>query len=378
LVYQKLNQNSTSRDFTNRLRQERNDQWFASLIALLIALALHVFLFFMLPDEFFMKQSGDDSPQDETIELMLEELDPEMPRYVEANPEAPKNEPDRSDNYSFRSQQSADENPDASQDNLPTVEGDEASQKIVQGSVDLSEPVPLEGGVYALSAKSADNRNDSADSTQASSSIQPTSLPPAPDFIQQKPQVEEGPGSNLTISGSSQQVAREYSDINAPIQLYRMDSENQQDVDTGSESNRTAEAKPMPRKRLTLPPDLVYGPLMRSKGSASLRGALAIDATFSQFGEYEQQFYAAVQAGWYQEIEFFQPIDTSARVVVQFRIHADGTVDDVEILNSTAGEIATLICQTALTKRSPFRPWTAEMIKTFGQERIMKVSFSYR
>lgn len=325
-----------------------------------------------------MKQSGDDSPQDETIELTLEELDPEMPRYVEANPEAPRNEPDRSDNYSFRSQQSADENPDASQDNLPTVEGDEASQKIVQGSVDLSEPVPLEGGIYALSAKSTDSRNDSADSTQASSSIQPTSLPPAPDFIQQKPQVEEGPGSNLTISGSSQQVAREYSDINAPIQLYRMDSENQQDVDTGSESNRTAEAKPMPRKRLTLPPDLVYGPLMRSKGSASLRGALAIDATFSQFGEYEQQFYAAVQAGWYQEIEFFQPIDTSARVVVQFRIHADGTVDEVEILHSTAGEIATLICQTALTKRSPFRPWTAEMIKTFGQERVMKVAFSYR
>ena len=134
----------------------------------------------------------------------------------------------------------------------------------------------------------------------------------------------------------------------------------------------------MPRARPTLSPDLIHGPVMRSEGSASRRGTLAIDATFSEFGEYEQQFYAALQAGWYQEIEFFQPIDTSTRVVVSFRITADGLIHDVELLHSTASEIATLICQTALTKRSPFRPWTKEMVKVFGQERTLEVVFHYR
>ena len=366
-----MSQNSISRDSSNQFDRGQNDQWRISLIALLITLILHIVLFMVLPDELFMKQSVDDSARDEAIELALEQPDPKTLQYVEVNPEAPENEPDRSNNYSFRSQQAADENPDASPDDMPTVEGEEASLKIVQGAVDSSESTPLESGMYKLSEESVESQSESSDAAQPSLPILPV-----PDFIQQKPEVEEGPGSRLGISGSGKQVARE--DTDAPLQLYRADSANQQNQDSSRANDTTAESKPLPRKRLTLPPDLVYGPLMRSKGSASRRGALAIDATFSQFGEYEQQFYAAVQAGWYQEIDFFQPIDTSARVVVQFRIHSDGTIDEVKVLHSTASEIATLICQTALTKRSPFRPWTEEMVKVFGQERVIAVEFSYR
>lgn len=374
MVSPTLNQNPTSRDSVNRFAPERIGQWQASLIALLITLILHVVVFVVLPDEVFIQQSV----PDESIELTLEPFDPETLQYVEINPEAPENEPDRKDNYSFRSQQAADESSDALRNDTPAVDGDEASQKIVQGAVDPSESMPLENGVYTLSDGSVESPDESSDAARASRAISPPPLPPPPDFIQQKPEVDEGPGSRLEITDSSPQVLEEDFDINTPLQLYRVDSENQQDQDASRASDGATESKPLPRKRLTLSPDLVHGPLMRSKGSVDRRGALAIDATFSQFGEYEQQFYAAVQAGWYQEIDFFQPIDTSARVVVRFRIQSDGTIDEVTILHSTAGEIATLICQTALTKRSPFRPWTAEMVQVFGQERVMEVAFSYR
>ena len=113
-------------------------------------------------------------------------------------------------------------------------------------------------------------------------------------------------------------------------------------------------------------------------GSASRRGTLGIDATFSEFGEYQQQFFAALQLGWYQEIEFFQPIDTAARVVVRFRMQADGSIHDIETLHTSAGEVATFICESAISKRSPFRPWTKEMVEVFGQERTLTVSFNYR
>lgn len=318
-------------------------------------------------------------PKEEAVELILERDASEELRYVEANTEAPKNEPDRKDFYSFRSQQSADENPETSEDNFPAVDGDEVSQKIVQGSVDHQQgAAPLESGVFVLPRESAGSENENNRDAQAASSMPLIPLPPAPDFIRQKPEVKDGPGSSLEVSGFSQQIVDKSADTDDPIQLYRPEStERGRQATRGSESN-APEARPLPRKRLRLSPDLLQGPLARSKSSARRRGAIAIDATFSQFGEYEQQFYAAVQAGWYQEIDFFQPIDTSARVVVQFRIKSDGTVDDVTVLDSTAGEIATLICQTALTKRSPFRPWTQEMVQVFGQERIMRVSFSYR
>ena len=370
-----MKQNSTSHDSINRFDRGQGSQWRASLIALAVTLILHVVLLFLLPDELFMRQSVTRPEPDEAIELTLEQPDPEKPRYVEVNPEAPENEPDRNNRYSFRSQQAADENPDTSPDDVPTVEGEEASLKIVQGSVDASESIPLESGTYKLSEESVENQGESAN-------VAPPSHPnlplPAPDFIQQKPEVEEGTESRLKVLDSDKQVVKEDLAVDAPLQLYRMDSENQPTQEPNRASNAADEAKPLPRKRLTLPPDLVHGPLMRSKSSASRRGAIGIDATFSQFGEYEQQFYAAVQAGWYQEIDFFQPIDTSANVVVQFRIHSDGTVDEVKILQSTASEIATLICQTALTKLSPFRPWTKEMVEVFGQERVIEVTFSYR
>ena len=369
-----MNPNFTSHDLVKRLDQGSSDQWRTTVIASLITLLLHAILFLALPKELLLKQSVADAADNKAIELQLEQPDPEKLRYVETNPEAPENEPDRSDYYSFRSQQAADENPNASPDDMPTVEGDEASLKIIQGSTDQPEPAFPEGGLYTLSKESVKSQDDS------SSKPAPASRPilPAPDFIQQKPKVEEGPGSSLKISGSGKQVANEYADIDTQLQFDRVNPENSPDQDSGRVNDSAAEGKPLPRKRLTLAPELVYGPLMRSKSSASRRGALSIDATFSQFGEYEQQFYAAVQAGWYQEINFFQPIDTSARVEVEFRIHSNGTIDEVKILNSNASEIATLICQSALTKRSPFRPWTAEMIEVFGQERVMKVLFSYR
>jgi hypothetical protein len=103
-----------------------------------------------------------------------------------------------------------------------------------------------------------------------------------------------------------------------------------------------------------------------------------MDASFSEFGEYEQQFYSALQAGWYQEIDFFQPIDTATRVVIQFVLQADGVIRDIEVLSSNASRIASLLCQNALSKRSPFRTWTREMVDTFGEERQMRVVFHYR
>ena len=146
----------------------------------------------------------------------------------------------------------------------------------------------------------------------------------------------------------------------------------------GDGAGGTPEAQPQPRARPRLAPELITGPLMRSEGSASRRGSLALDATFSEFGEYQQQFYAAIQTGWYQEIEFFEPIDTATRVHVRFTIHADGRVMNVKAVQTTASEIATFICETAIIKRSPFRPWTKEMVQVFGKQRELNVVFHYR
>lgn len=361
---------------THPFDEFRSGRWRTAWAAFAITLMLHLLVVLVLPER-MLPAHRESAKEKEAVVYEIDLVEAQEMRYVEANPEAPENEPDRSDQYSFRAQQAADESPLEDSSNLPTVDGEEDSRKIVQGQLQQTPPVPP--GVYSPKAKPGEGEGTEGGKlgAEAQPEVTPVQPLPAPDFIRQKPVAEDGPGSSADLVGEAQEVF-EQPDPEAPINVYRPPTEAQPQVQPGDGAGGAAEARPTPRERPRLAPELITGPLLKSKSSANRRGNLAIDATFSEFGEYEQQFYAAIQTGWYQEIEFFQPIDTAARVHVRFRIKADGTVDKVEAVKSTASKIATVICENAISKRSPFRPWTEEMVRVFGKERWINVVFNYR
>jgi hypothetical protein len=361
-----------------------NVQWFGKgddplwppLAALLITLLLHLAAFFLLPDQ-LMESADPTESAGEAAQYEISLVEPEQQSYVEANPEVPENEPDRTERYSYRSQQAADDSPRSDPENKPEVDGEADSAKILQGVLEQSPPV--EPGVYAPETRAGEgpgNLGGEAGNPAEEAAPRIAQPLPAPDFIEQEAVSEAGPGSRMEPAGESSEVVKA-PDPEAPIEVYQPPAEREvaEVAADGGGGSPERQAKPRPRPRLA--PELTTGTLMRSESSANRRGALAIDATFSEFGEYEQQFYAAVQTGWYQEIEFFQPIDTATQVRVQFTLHADGRVSDVEAVQSNASEIATFICENAISKRSPFRPWTREMVRVFGQERTLTVRFRY-
>jgi hypothetical protein len=357
---------------------DRESRW-VTLLAVLATLFVHVGVILVVPEELMPRHQGDtDQAQKEAEVYEISLVDPVEARFVEASPEAPENEPDRKDQYSYRAQQAADNSPLSDAVNKPKVDGEEDSQKILQGS--LSQTPPLKPGLYAPAARTGEGEGDQGGKLGAPNELVLPQLAkplPAPNFIQQDVASELGPGSRVDLVGEAPEVF-EVSDPDAPINVYRPQPLVEQVQEAGDGAGGSLEAQPTPRARPRLAPELIAGPLMRSHGSASRRGSLAIDATFSEFGEYEQQFYAAVQTGWYQEIEFFQPIDTSTRVQVRFTLYADGRVESVKAVQTSASEIATFICETAIAKRSPFRPWTKEMVQVFGQQRTLHVVFHYR
>ncbi|MGJ8654678.1 MAG: hypothetical protein ACSHX8_15565 [Opitutaceae bacterium] len=358
-------------------RQER--RW-TTVCAILVALLLHVGVVWVLPEQILTSYQGSDADEPFEVEMLLtEELAPEELKFVEANPEAPENEPDRKDQYSYRSQQAASEQVSDVPLEAPEVDGDTDSQKIIQGS--LTQAPPMEPGVYSPSAKQGedDGTDGGKQGAQAQMPVQPVQPLPTPAFLEQEAITEEGPGSRMETPGKSLELA-ENPDPDAPIDIYRPQPQQTPIVQMqqGDGNGGAPTVKPMPRERPRLAPELIRGPLMQSHGSTRLRGSLAIDATFSEFGEYQQQFYAALQTGWYQEIEFYRPIDTSATVKVRFTIQSDGVVRDVKVVQTNASEIASIICESAIVKRSPFRPWTREMVQVFGSERTLYVSFHYK
>ena len=357
---------------------DRESRW-VTLLAFLATIFVHLGVILVIPDELMPQNKSDTNQARKEAEIYeISLVDPVEARFVEASPEAPETEPDRRDQYSYRAQQAADNSPLFDAANKPKVDGEEDSQKILQGS--LEQTPPLEPGVDAPASRPGERHGEQGGELGAPDELVLPQLAkpiPAPNFIQQDPASDLGPGSRVDLVGEAPEVF-EVPDLDAPINVYRPQSVAEQAQKVGDSSGGTLEAQPTPRARPRLAPELMVGPLMRSHGSTSRRGLLAIDATFSEFGEYEQQFYAAVQTGWYQEIDFFQPIDTSTRVQVRFTLHADGRVENVKSVQTSASEIATFICETAITKRSPFRPWTKEMVQVFGQQRTLHVVFHYR
>lgn len=345
----------------------------AGVIAFAVALLVHVLLYLMMPEHFYPVPLGLSQP--DTIELELEtaveeQVDPEQLRFVEANPEAPENTPDRKDQYSFRNTQAADESPEASLLEAPKVEGQEASQKIIDGRLEQAVVMPSVVGAGVVSPTAG-----SDDVLEGDSAVLPAAprLPTA-EFIRQSELPEDEAGSS-PVKKDAENFSMEKIQEDAPVALHR-NPEPAERLSGGLNGN--PEVKPVPQARPRLSPELLTGPVMQSHGSASRRGALSIDATFSEFGEYEQQFYAALQLGWYQEIEFHQPIDTASTVAVRFTMHSDGTIHEIHVLHSNASELASFLCESALAKRSPFRSWTKEMIAVFGSERTLTVRFNYR
>lgn len=359
-----------------------HDRRWGVWLALGITVFLHLGFVVLVPESLFIQPTTISNPNEEDVELEFiapDKLDPELLRFVEASPDAPENKPDRTDQYSYRSTQAAS---DVATDDLleaPTINGEEVdSQKIIQG--DLSEASMVPSTAITQVNRGSGQGNEGGARAQTVAQSRPESQPmPAPDFIQQQPRVNEGLGSDLSQIGKGRAVF-ENTQPDAPINVTRrpaevLAEEGLNDADGGGGSQTVT---PQPRARPRLAPELLTGPLMKSRGSVANRGALSIDATFSEFGEYQQQFYAALQLGWYQEIEFFQPIDTGSSVAVRFTMYSDGRIDGVETVRSNASEIARVICETAITKRSPFRAWTQEMIEVFGNQRILTVRFRYR
>lgn len=354
--------------------------WSPLSLAAVLSLLLHLCGLLILPERIFNYNENLKSKQRTSIELSIvpppasEPASPPL-QYKEVNPAVAENQPDKADAYSFKAQQAAGESGSDANSKLPQLNGDLDAQKLLQNE----RPVP-ELAQQASLPQIVQLGNEPTSPEALPEQVRPhrAARPPVPEFLKKPDSAESQLGTAMDLSRDVQASEVDES-ATKMIDLY-VPSAHAQSADTLAIEPQSVETinklQPSPRPRLA--PELLAGPQMQSNGGRVRRGTLAMDASFSEFGEYEQQFYSALQAGWYQEIDFFQPIDTATRVVIQFVLQADGVIRDIEVLSSNASRIASLLCQNALSKRSPFRTWTREMVDTFGEQRQMRVVFHYR
>jgi len=376
--------------------------------ALALTVLFHLLVLFGTPRDHFLFKPGDEEESSMEYEVALVPPEPEEMRFVQTNPDVPQNEPDTERNFASRNQQAAQEDPDPlSDDDLPTLDGEmEESNQIIEG--DLEEPIPeYPPPSRRENPQQNQPREESAGEERPASEgarpevrgipeMEPT--PPAPDFIEQESESEDGPGSTMGPTGKAREVPEEELErvipITAPlpVQSDPVEGEIRESAEEESESRQeraqpgistpaSEESPPTPRPRPRLNPNVVPAPLMRSNQSASRAGAIAVDANFSEYGDYLQRMVEAVSRAWNASVQRVELIrERPSRVKVRFTIDSRGEVSSMRVIDKTpnAQLLATGLCMDAIQSRAPYDRWTYQMVQTLGTEQEITFTFHYR
>ena len=308
------------------------------------------------------------SPRPFSIELAPETFAKPTPKpppptkFVETNPDAPENIPDKTNNFAAQNQQVAQEKPtpDGKSD-MPALEGkkDFQSTQIVSGQ--LSKPVELMEAVPP-----------------------PVELPPSEKTIQ-TPKLEQNPltGIEKKEGESKDGFASNLGKIldNTKAIPTRIEGVKNVPLTQDAVATQPAIDPQRPRPRPTVVKQQQVRPAIfaeRLAGTANI-GPTAVDARWSNYGAYLQRMIESVQIQWEKLLTESKVYPTSgSTVTVKFVMDSEGKISRIVNLDSTASDAASRACVSAITDRAPYGVWTDDMKAMLGEQQEMTFTFYYQ
>jgi len=342
-------------------------------IGILGTILIHLLLLILAPQIFKMDKTHPiarrPTPRPFNIDISPDSFLPSKPppkplppKFVETNPNAPENIPDKTANISNRNQQVAQEKPTPNgKSDHPALEGrkDFQSTQIVSGQ--LAKP-------------------------QESTPVdQPLIKPPTKPTIATPPHQAQNPLAGFEKQtgndkdGFASNVAKEEDDARA------IPNKIDGTKDAPVIDNPTPFSPPTidprhPQPRHTLASRVRPAIFSDNKIGTSNIGPVAIDARWSNYGVYLQRMIETVQIEWDHILAVSKVRPNSGSIVaVKFVMDKTGAVK-IAGVDPSAGtsDEATRACVSAITQRSPYGDWSDDMIAVLGKEQEMTFSFYYQ
>ncbi len=118
---------------------------------------------------------------------------------------------------------------------------------------------------------------------------------------------------------------------------------------------------------------------MKQEGSVKRHLEISsVDAKATPVGIYDFLLVQAVTDCWYGLLDQqHYASDYRGKVVLQFRLHHDGSVTELKVIENSAGPIPGLICETAVDKPKPFEKFPPHMRRMVGDTREIQFTFFY-
>ncbi|KAB2649211.1 MAG: hypothetical protein WCO38_05570 [Verrucomicrobiota bacterium] len=342
-------------------------------VGLIGTILLHIILLFILPRMARLGYFGREKtkttyvkPKPKEIEIPLSAFLPpppqpkSPPKFVEANPNAPENTPDHTDNFSDRNQQVAQEKPTPNGHNdHPALEGkkDFHSSQIVDGRLDKPQqeaPPITQPAAQPKAAQAATERREQN---------------PLAGNEFKKADDKDGFGSN------SGKIAENNSNVTEHIAGSKQGSL----VQTPNAPAALIDPRhPQPRK--TLAQHVRPAIFAENKIGTSNIGPIAVDAKWSNYGVYLQRMIETVQIEWERILIASKVYPNSGSYVqVKFIMNSKGEISKIISVDPTGApsDAAIRACPSGITARSPYGQWTDDMIAVLGEKQEMTFVFYY-
>ncbi|MEO6876548.1 MAG: hypothetical protein ABI222_17165 [Opitutaceae bacterium] len=282
-------------------------------------------------------------------------------KFVETNPDAPDNAPDKTNNFAARNQQVAQEKPTPNgKSDRPAMEGQKEihSTQIVTGQ--LSKPV------------------------------EQTPVPPEPLSKPSESKVMAPKQEQVPLTGFEKKVGEDPTGFGTNVAALSEAAKNtpnrvegMRDVPLveGATDLQPAIDPHHPRPRLQVVKTMQTRPAIFEERTAGTQnvGLRGIDAKWSNYGTYLQKMVEIVQAQFDKlnyESRISPPVGTT--VTVKFTLNSKGEVRITAVDASRGSDAAAKICTSSIGIPSPFGPWTDDMKAMLGEEQEMTYDFYYQ
>ncbi len=342
-----------------------------TVIGLAVVVVFHLLLLILGPRVLSYGHTGlttrdSDPARNFNIELSPEMFEkppkaPDPSKFVETNPEAPENTPDKTNNFAAQNQQVAQEKPtpDGKSDR-PAMEGkkDFESNQIVNGR--LTSPVELAEPEPPPSVKVAEQMVNAARKEQN----------PLSGTEKFEGENKDGIGATIAKRLENAQSVPEKVDGVKDAKLTDGMTSAQPTIDP---------LRPRPRPMVVKTQQVRPAVLAESRVGTTNVGLTAIDAKFSQYGAYLQRMIDSVQIQWERIIlQMIAMPAGGSTVSVKFIMNDEGKITSIKAVESNASETGSRACVSAITDRSPYGPWTDDMKTVLGTQQEMTFTFFYQ
>src|SRR5665213_461216 len=103
----------------------------------------------------------------------------------------------------------------------------------------------------------------------------------------------------------------------------------------------------------------------------------SLDAKATPFGEYDRAIIEAVTQHWYDLLDSHRfAEDRTGKVVLQFKLMSDGSVEEMKMLDNTVGELLGYVCEESVQEAAPFGKWPSDMQREIDAN-FREVTFTF-